>query len=103
MEGGDRIHIVDLAQRSCTCGRWQEVENPCGHTLVAVKRLPERGSTLGPFLPASFATATWAAAYATALALVNRQPRRFLVAGLEKKDSARRTLAVLSDEETGSN
>ena len=70
MKGGGRNHIVDLAKRSCTCGRWQETKTPCGYVITVIKRLPGKGSDLCPCLLASFTTATWATAYATTLAPV---------------------------------
>ena len=107
MECGGGPHIVAWTQRSCTGSRWQETEICCGHSITAIKRLPRKGSAFEPFFSVSLTTATWEKYDAAALdsvvidritivKLSTASPRGSHATGSERKDSARRILAVLA-------
>lgn len=101
-----------LASRHSTCGRWQKTQIPCDHAITVIRRLPGRGSALGPssqrprqlLLGRQLMVPLLLLLLSTILRFVeNCQPPTiggFLAAGLEMKDFARRTLAVLAGGKT---
>ena len=59
---------VGLIQHTCSCGRFQYNEVPCGHT-IAVVRAAERGATRD-FVPCDLTALSLRVAYAVPMAPV---------------------------------
>ena len=59
-QANDRVYIVDLARKRCTCGHFQENDIPCGHAFSFILALGESPKS---YLPVTFQISTWKATY----------------------------------------
>jgi SWIM zinc finger len=59
---------VDIAAGTCSCGRYQENEVPCGHGVAFIYK---QRHNLANYLPAALSQETWAATYATPMPAID--------------------------------
>jgi hypothetical protein len=59
--------LVDLDQKLCSCGRFQELKLPCVHCLSVLTHVPNLQHTAWSLCDSVYSTANWAACYETTL------------------------------------
>lgn len=67
-QANDRVYIVNLAERRCDCGHYQENGIPCGHAFSFIYALNEAPRT---YVPIHFTLTTWRDTYLTNLQPIN--------------------------------